>query len=72
MRGILYKFLYLLYLKRYDIIILHNSVFHTLLFCSSPVGGSVSQIAAHPVNVTPEQENNTMNQTDSTISAQNK
>ncbi len=50
--------------QRYDIIILHISVFHTLLFRSSPVGGSASQIAAHPVNVTPEQVNNTMNQTD--------
>ncbi len=62
MRGIpvLYNYRYLLYLKRYDIIILHNSVFHTLLFRSSPVGGSASQIAAHPVNVTPAQVNNTM------------
>ncbi len=47
------------YFKRYDIIILHNSVFHTLLFRSSPVGGSASQIAARPVNVTTEQVNNT-------------
>ncbi len=47
---------YLLYFQWYDIIILHNSVFHTLLFRSA------SQIAAHPVNVTIEQVNNTMNQ----------
>ncbi len=66
MRGIpvLGNYQYLLYFKRYDIIILHNSVYHTLLFQSSPVGGSASQIAAHPVNVTPEQVNNTMDQTD--------
>ncbi len=44
--------------------ILYISVFHTLLFRSSPVGGSASQIAAYPVNVTPEQVNNTMDQTD--------
>ncbi len=62
MRGIpvLKNYRYLLYLKWYDIIILHNSVFHTLLFRSSPVGGSASQIAAHPVNVTAEQVNNTI------------
>ncbi len=47
------------YFKRYDIIILRNSVFHTLLFRRSPVGGSASQIAARPVNVTTEQVNNT-------------
>ncbi len=47
-----------------DIIFLHNPVFHTLLFRNLPVGGSASQIAAHPVNVTPEQVNNTMDQTD--------
>ncbi len=41
-------------------IILQNSVFHTLLFQSSPVGGIASQIAVHPVNVTPEQVNNMM------------
>ncbi len=58
------KLPYLLYFKRYDIIILHISVFHTLLFRGSPVGGSASQIAAHPVNVTLEQVNNTMDQTD--------
>jgi len=46
---------------------LHNSVFHTLLFRSSPVDGSASQIAAHSVNVTPEQVNNMMDQTDKTI-----
>ncbi len=32
-----------------------NSVFHTLLLRSAPVGGSASQIAAQPVNVTTEQ-----------------
>ncbi len=32
--------------KRYDIIILLNSVFHTLLFQSAPVGGSAFQIFA--------------------------
>ncbi len=41
----------------------HISVFHMLLFRSSPVLRA-SQIAAHPVNVTPEQVNNTMDQTD--------
>ncbi len=46
------------YFKRYNIIILHNPVFHTLLFRSSPVGSSASQIAARPVNVTTEQVNN--------------
>ncbi len=46
------------------LIILHNSVFHTLLFRSSPVGGSASHIAAHPVNVISEQVNSTMDQTD--------
>ncbi len=46
------KILYLLYLKRYDLIILLISVFHTLLFRSAPVGGSASQIAAQPVNMT--------------------
>ncbi len=36
----------------------HNlliSVFRTLLFRSSPVGGSASKIAANPVNLTTEQ-----------------
>ncbi len=39
MRGIpvLEKYRYLLYFKWYDIIILLISVFHTLLFGSSPV-----------------------------------
>ncbi len=46
---------YILYFKRYDIIILLNSVFHTLLLRSAPVGGSASQMAAQPVNVTTEQ-----------------
>ncbi len=57
MRGIpvLEKYRYLLYFKRYDIIFLLISVFHTLLFRSSPVGGSASQIAANPVNLTAEQ-----------------
>ncbi len=51
MRGIpvLEKYQYLLYFKRYDIIILLISVFHTLLFRSA------SQIAANPVNLTTEQ-----------------
>ncbi len=51
MRGIpvLEKYRYILYFKRYDIIILLNSVFHMLLFRSSPVGGSASQIAVQPV-----------------------
>ncbi len=53
MLGILWNYRYLLYFKRYDIIILHNSVFHMLLF-------RASQIAAHPVNVTTEQVNNMM------------
>ncbi len=50
MRGIpvLEKYRYLLYFKRYDIIILLISVFHTLLFRSA------SQIAANPVNLTAE------------------
>ncbi len=50
MRGIpvLEKYRYLLYFKRYDIIILLISVFHMLLF-------HASQIAANPVNLTPEQ-----------------
>ncbi len=43
---------------QYHNLILHNSVFHTLLFRSA------SQIAAKPVNVTTEQVNNTMDQTD--------
>ncbi len=57
MRGIpvMEKYRYLLYFKRYDIIILLISVFHTLLFRSSPLGGSASQIAASPVNLTTEQ-----------------
>ncbi len=57
MRGIpvLEKYRYILYFKRYNIIILLNSVFHTLLLRSAPVGGSASQIAAQPVNVTTEQ-----------------
>ncbi len=37
---------YILYFKLYDIIILLNSVFHTLPLRSAPVGGSASQIAA--------------------------
>ncbi len=41
--------------KGYDIIILLNSEFDTLLFQGAPVGGSASQIAAQPVNVTTEQ-----------------
>ncbi len=57
MRGIpvMEKYRYLLYFKRYNIIILLISVFHTLLFRSSPLGGSASQIAASPVNLTTEQ-----------------
>ncbi len=57
MRGIpvLEKYRYLLYFKQYDIKILFNSVFHALLSRSSPVGGSASEIAAQPVNVTTEQ-----------------
>ncbi len=57
MRGIpvLEKYRYILYFKLYDIIILLNSVFHTLLLRSAPVGVSASQIAAQPVNVTTEQ-----------------
>ncbi len=43
---ILEKYRYLLYFKRYDIIILLNSVFHTLQLQNAPVGGSASQIAA--------------------------
>ncbi len=51
MRGIpvLEKYRYLLYFKRYDIIILLSSVFHTLQLQNAPVGGSASQIAAQPV-----------------------
>ncbi len=45
----------ILYFKLYDIIILLNSVFHTLLLLNAPVGGSASQIAAQPVNLTTEQ-----------------
>ncbi len=56
MRGILVLekyFMYLLYIKRYVIIIFLISVFHTLLLQSSPVGGSAFQIAAQTVvNVT--------------------
>ncbi len=57
MHGIpvLEKYRYLLYFKRYNIIILLNSVFHTLQLQNAPVGGSASQIAAQPVNVTTEQ-----------------
>ncbi len=54
---VLEKYQYLLYFKPYDIIILLNSVFHMLLLRSAPVGGSASQIAAQPVNVTTEQRN---------------
>ncbi len=39
---------YILYFKRYDIIILLNSVFHVLLLQSSPAGGSAPQIARGP------------------------
>ncbi len=46
---------FILYFKWYDIIILLNSVFHTLLLLNAPVGGSASQIAAQPVNLTTEQ-----------------
>ncbi len=46
---------YILYFKRYDIIISLNSVFHMLQLKNAPVGGSDSQIAAQPVNVTTEQ-----------------
>ncbi len=51
MRGIpvLEKYLYILYFKWYDIIILLNSVFHTLQLRNTPVGGSASQIAVQPV-----------------------
>ncbi len=57
MRGIpvLENYWYILYLKWYDIIVLLNSVFHTLQLQNAPVGGSASQIAAQPVNVTTEQ-----------------
>ncbi len=57
MRGILVleKYRHLLYSKWYDILILLNSVFHTLLF----------QIAAQPV----KQQNYVMDQTDETINA---
>ncbi len=57
MRGIpvLEKYRYILCFKRYDIIILLNPVFHTLLLRSAPVGGSASQITAQSVNVTTEQ-----------------
>ncbi len=57
MRGIpvLEKYRYFLYFKQYDIIILLNSVFHTLQLQNAPVGDSASQIAAQPVNVTTEQ-----------------
>ncbi len=57
MRGIpvLEKYRYILYFKRYDIIILLNSVFHTLQLRNAPVGVSASQIAVQPVNVTTEQ-----------------
>ncbi len=50
MRGIpiLEKYRYILYFKQYKIIILLNSVFHTLLLRSAPVGDSASQIAAQP------------------------
>ncbi len=39
----------------YNIIILLSLVFHMLQLESSPVGGSASQSAAQPVDVTPEQ-----------------
>ncbi len=41
MRGIpvLEKYQYILYFKWYDIIMLHNLVFHTLQLRSAPVGG---------------------------------
>ncbi len=51
MRGIqvLEKYRYILYFKRYDIIILLSWVFHTLLLRSPS-----AQIAVQPVNVTTE------------------
>ncbi len=52
---VLEKYRYILGFKRYDIIMLLNSVFHTLLLQSTPVGGSASKIAAQPVNVKTEQ-----------------
>ncbi len=39
-RTLLEKYRFILYLKRYDIIILLNSVFHTLQLRNAPVGGS--------------------------------
>ncbi len=50
---VLEKYRYLLYSKWYDILILLNSVFHTLLF----------QIVAQPV----KQQNYVMDQTDETL-----
>ncbi len=57
MRGIpvLEMYLYILYFKRYDIIILLNSVFHMLQLQNAPVSGSASRIAAQPVKVTTKQ-----------------
>ncbi len=43
----------------------HNFAYFGISYAAVPkFTCSVSQIAAHPVNVTPEQVNNTMNQTD--------
>ncbi len=58
MHGIpvLEKYRYILCFKRYDIIILLNSVFYTLQLQNAPVDGSASQIAAQPVNVTTEHD----------------
>ncbi len=51
MRGIpvLEKYRYILYFKRYNIIILLNSVFHMLQLRNAPVGRSADQIAVQPV-----------------------
>ncbi len=49
---VLEKYRYILYFNRYDIIISLNSAFHMLQLKNAPVGGSDSQIAAQPVNVT--------------------
>ncbi len=51
MRGIpvLERYRYILYFKLYNIIILLNSVFHTLQLRNATVGRSAYQIAVQPV-----------------------
>ncbi len=68
MRGIpvMEKYRYILYFKRYDIIILLNSLFHMLQIQNAPVGCNASQIAAQSVHVTTEQRDDQIDETLST------